>query len=153
MSLTIAPGRPRRAISAAISRTTLLPEREVSGTAAKHSLVTSSMIVSTRNRRPLTSTLFGAEPRGTYNRIMLSPVLSGEKTYEEIVTHDADWYRSHGVTTRFGETVTRIDRAAKILHLKTHMYDSGGGASFTRNPSEYARSLTDFCGGRQHHRG
>jgi len=37
-------------------------------------------------------TLFGAEPRGNYNRIMLSPVLSGEKTYEEIVTHDADWY-------------------------------------------------------------
>jgi len=33
-------------------------------------------------------TLFGAEPRGNYNRIMLSPVLSGEKTYEEIVTHD-----------------------------------------------------------------
>jgi nitrite reductase (NADH) large subunit len=36
-------------------------------------------------------TLFGAEPRGNYNRIMLSPVLAGDKTYEEIVTHDADW--------------------------------------------------------------
>lgn len=36
--------------------------------------------------------LFGAEPQGNYNRIMLSPVLSGEKTYEEIVTHDAAWY-------------------------------------------------------------
>ncbi|MEL6128024.1 MAG: hypothetical protein AAFR57_16805, partial [Pseudomonadota bacterium] len=47
-------------------------------------------------------TLFGAEPRGNYNRIMLSPVLSGEKTYEEIVTHDADWYASNGVTCRFG---------------------------------------------------
>ncbi len=34
-------------------------------------------------------TLFNAEPRGNYNRLMLSPVLSGEKTYEEIVTHDA----------------------------------------------------------------
>ena len=48
-------------------------------------------------------TLFNAEPRGTYNRIMLSPVLSGEKTYEEIVTHDAAWYEAHGVTCRFGE--------------------------------------------------
>ena len=38
-------------------------------------------------------TLFGAEPRGNYNRIMLSPVLSGDKTYEEIVTHDADVLR------------------------------------------------------------
>jgi nitrite reductase (NADH) large subunit len=63
-------------------------------------------------------TLFGAEPRGNYNRIMLSPVLSGEKTYEEIVTHDAGWYRTNGVTTRFGETVTRIDRAAKVVHSK-----------------------------------
>ena len=34
-------------------------------------------------------TLFNAEPRGNYNRIMLSPVLSGEKSYGEIVTHDA----------------------------------------------------------------
>ena len=32
-------------------------------------------------------TLFNAEPRGNYNRIMLSPVLSGEKSYAEIVTH------------------------------------------------------------------
>lgn len=60
-------------------------------------------------------TLFGAEPRGNYNRIMLSPVLSGEKTYEEIVTHDADWYASHGITCRFGEKVEAIDRAAKVV--------------------------------------
>ena len=60
-------------------------------------------------------TLFGAEPRGNYNRIMLSPVLSGEKTYAEIVTHDADWYAAHGVATRFGETVTGIDRARKMV--------------------------------------
>jgi len=55
-------------------------------------------------------TLFNAEPRGNYNRIMLSPVLSGEKRYEEIVTHDADWYEANGVTCRFGERVATIDR-------------------------------------------
>ncbi|MEL7467737.1 MAG: nitrite reductase large subunit NirB [Pseudomonadota bacterium] len=60
-------------------------------------------------------TLFGAEPRGNYNRIMLSPVLSGEKTYDEIVTHDADWYAAHGVTCRFGEAVTGIDRDRKVV--------------------------------------
>lgn len=64
-------------------------------------------------------TLFGAEPRGNYNRIMLSPVLSGEKTYEEIVTHDADWYADHGVITRFGEAVTGIDRARKVVVTAT----------------------------------
>ncbi|MHA7876069.1 nitrite reductase large subunit NirB [Roseivivax sp.] len=58
-------------------------------------------------------TLINAEPRGCYNRIMLSPVLSGEKTFEEIVTHDADWYAERGVTCRFGERVTGIDRAAR----------------------------------------
>ena len=33
-------------------------------------------------------TVFGSEPHPTYNRIMLSPVLAGEKSYEDIVTHD-----------------------------------------------------------------
>ncbi|MEL7216176.1 MAG: FAD-dependent oxidoreductase, partial [Pseudomonadota bacterium] len=60
-------------------------------------------------------TLFGAEPRGNYNRIMLSPVLSGEKTYEEIVTHDAAWYAENGITTRFGEYVSEIDPEAKVI--------------------------------------
>ena len=60
-------------------------------------------------------TLFNAEPRGNYNRIMLSPVLSGEKTYDEIVTHDEDWYARHGVTCRFGEHVIGIDRDRRVV--------------------------------------
>ena len=63
-------------------------------------------------------TLFGAEPRGNYNRLMLSPVLAGEKDYEQIITHDAAWYEAHGVHTRFGETVTAIDRQRKIVISK-----------------------------------
>ncbi|MGF1553970.1 MAG: NAD(P)/FAD-dependent oxidoreductase [Paracoccaceae bacterium] len=60
-------------------------------------------------------TLFGAEPRGNYDRVMLSPVLAGEKTYDQIVTHDADWYARAGVETRFGEPVTAIDRARRVV--------------------------------------
>ncbi|MEM9726049.1 MAG: FAD-dependent oxidoreductase [Pseudomonadota bacterium] len=60
-------------------------------------------------------TLFGAEPRGNYNRIMLSPVLAGEKTFGEIVTHDAAWYARHGVSCRLGEPVIAIDRARKTV--------------------------------------
>jgi nitrite reductase (NADH) large subunit len=60
-------------------------------------------------------TLFNAEPRGNYNRLMLSPVLSGEKTYEEIVTHDDAWYEENNVTCRFGEKVINIDRARKVV--------------------------------------
>ena len=55
-------------------------------------------------------TILGAEPRVNYDRIMLSPVLSGEKAYADIITHDAAWYARHGIHTRFGETVTAIDR-------------------------------------------
>ncbi len=61
-------------------------------------------------------TLFNGEPRGNYNRLMLSPVLSGEKTYEQIVTHDADWYAAHGIDCRFGQPVVRIDRDRRIVH-------------------------------------
>lgn len=60
-------------------------------------------------------TLFNAEPRGNYNRIMLSPVLSGDKTYAEIVTHSDDWYAENNVTCRFGEAITAIDRSRKVV--------------------------------------
>lgn len=60
-------------------------------------------------------TLFNAEPRGNYNRIMLSPVLAGEKTYDEIITHDDAWYTARGITCRFGEAVAGIDRSAKTV--------------------------------------
>lgn len=63
-------------------------------------------------------TLFNGEPRGNYNRLMLSPVLSGEKTYAEIVTHDDAWYAAHGVRCRFGEHVTKIDRERKVVVSK-----------------------------------
>ena len=60
-------------------------------------------------------TLFNAEPRGNYNRIMLSPVLSGERSYEEIVTHDDDWYAARNIRTRFGEKVICVDRKRKLV--------------------------------------
>jgi nitrite reductase (NADH) large subunit len=60
-------------------------------------------------------TLFNAEPRGNYNRIMLSPVLSGDKTYAEIETHTPQWYSENGITCRFGEKVASIDRKAKTV--------------------------------------
>ncbi len=60
-------------------------------------------------------TLFNAEPRGNYNRIMLSPVLAGDQTYQDIVTHDDAWYAERNVTCRFGERVATIDRAAKTV--------------------------------------
>ena len=42
-------------------------------------------------------TIFGAEPHVNYNRIMLSPVLAGEKTFEEIIINTREWYDAHGI--------------------------------------------------------
>lgn len=62
--------------------------------------------------------IIGAEACATYDRIQLSPVLAGEKTFEQIVTHSQDWYDANGVKTHFGYWVQSIDRAMKhvVLH-------------------------------------
>lgn len=60
-------------------------------------------------------TVFNAEPRVNYNRLMLSPVLSGEKRYEDIITHDDPWYATHGVTLHKGKRVETIDRVARTV--------------------------------------
>jgi nitrite reductase (NADH) large subunit len=60
-------------------------------------------------------TIFNAEPRVNYDRIMLSPVLSGDKTFEQIIIHGDGWYIKHGITLYKGVAVTKIDRAAKTV--------------------------------------
>ncbi|KQZ15343.1 nitrite reductase [Mesorhizobium sp. Root554] len=71
-------------------------------------------------------TIFNAEPRVNYDRIMLSPVLSGEKDYEEIVIHGDGWYIKHGITLYKGHRIVAIDREAKTVtsdHGVTESYD------------------------------
>ena len=55
-------------------------------------------------------TVFGAEPHPNYNRILLSPVLAGEQTLDEIVLNPLSWYAEHGITLYLGKRVTQIDR-------------------------------------------
>src|SRR3989344_2283485 len=55
-------------------------------------------------------TVFGAEPYPNYNRILLSPVLTGEKQFGEIVLNDDAWYAEHGITLHKGKAVVEIDR-------------------------------------------
>lgn len=69
-----------------------------------------------RNRPGLYDvTIFNAEPRANYDRIMLSPVLSGEKSYEDIVIHNDEWYAANNVTLHKGAKVTGIDRDNKTV--------------------------------------
>jgi len=60
-------------------------------------------------------TIFNAEPRVNYDRIMLSPVLSGEKSFEDIVIHDDGWYAANGITLHKGQRIVAIDRGAKTV--------------------------------------
>ena len=60
-------------------------------------------------------TIFNAEPRVNYDRIMLSPVLSGEKSFEDIIIHGDGWYVDHGVMLYKGHKVVEIDRQAKMV--------------------------------------
>ncbi len=56
-------------------------------------------------------TVFGNEPYGNYNRIMLSPVLAGEKTINDIMLNTETWYEDNDITLHKGVTVERINRA------------------------------------------
>ncbi|MBX4388904.1 FAD-dependent oxidoreductase, partial [Mycobacterium tuberculosis] len=60
-------------------------------------------------------TIFGAEPRVNYNRIMLSPVLAGEKAFDDIVINGADWYAEHGIDLIVGDPVIGVDRSTKTV--------------------------------------
>jgi nitrite reductase (NADH) large subunit len=61
-------------------------------------------------------TMFGDEPYGNYNRIMLSNVLAGVEDESGIFLNDLSWYADHGITLHAGTRVERIDRQAKVVH-------------------------------------
>ena len=69
-------------------------------------------------------TIFNAEPRVNYDRIMLSPVLSGEKTYEQIVIHGDGWYVRNGVTLHKGVRIAAIDCTAKTVTSEGGLVES-----------------------------
>src|SRR5215207_2549480 len=72
-------------------------------------------------------TVFGSEPHPNYNRILLSPVLAGEQTIEEIIPNSPAWYGDHGITLHAGRTITSIDRARRMVTA-----DDGTAARYDR---------------------
>ena len=61
-------------------------------------------------------TVFGDEPYGNYNRILLSSVLSGSHDPKDIFINPLAWYEENGVRLHAGVPVTAIDRAARVVH-------------------------------------
>lgn len=62
-------------------------------------------------------TVIGAEPHPSYNRILLSAVLAGETTLDEIIFHQHPWYAERGIKLLTGAQVTAIDRAAQTMSI------------------------------------
>jgi nitrite reductase (NADH) large subunit len=72
-------------------------------------------------------TVFGDEPHPNYNRIMLSPVLAGEQTLEQIVLNSRDWYAEHGITLHTGKRIVKIDRRKRQVEA-----DDGSRTDYDR---------------------
>jgi nitrite reductase (NADH) large subunit len=72
-------------------------------------------------------TVFGAEPHPNYNRILLSPVLAGEQTIDEIILNPLSWYDENGITLHTGKKVVDIDRRRRIVRA-----DDGTEAEYDR---------------------
>lgn len=60
-------------------------------------------------------TVFGDEPYGNYNRILLSPVLAGEKTIDDIMLNTMDWYEENNIKLHAGKRVSEINRIARTV--------------------------------------
>ncbi|WP_194724426.1 nitrite reductase large subunit NirB [Noviherbaspirillum malthae] len=58
-------------------------------------------------------TVFGAEPHANYNRILLSPVLAGEQTIQDIMLNDVDWYEQNDITLHLNKKIVKIDRVKR----------------------------------------
>lgn len=63
-------------------------------------------------------TVFGAEPQPNYNRILLSPVLSGEMSFQDTVLNDWDWYEKNHITLHVGKPVSKIDRQRCVVETE-----------------------------------
>ena len=78
-------------------------------------------------------TIFGAEPHPNYNRILLSPVLAGEQTLDEIVLNSFEWYADNNIALHAGKKVTEVDRVNRVVRA----VDTNGGVV----EAEYDRLL------------
>lgn len=61
--------------------------------------------------------VIGDEPRLAYNRVLLSSVLAGETTSQEIELRSASWWRDRGVTLTYGCAANSIDLNDRTIHL------------------------------------
>ncbi|MAY43162.1 MAG: nitrite reductase (NAD(P)H) [Oceanospirillaceae bacterium] len=60
-------------------------------------------------------TVFGEEPGGSYNRVLLSNLLSGELSMDKVITLSTQWYAEQGIKLHSQDPVETIDRSQKLI--------------------------------------
>ncbi|CAH0155358.1 Nitrite reductase [NAD(P)H] [Peribacillus sp. Bi96] len=60
-------------------------------------------------------TIFGSESHVNYNRILLSSVLQGNTSFEDITLNERNWYTKHNIQLYTGETVVKIDKETRKI--------------------------------------
>ena len=60
-------------------------------------------------------TIFGDETHLNYNRILLSSVLAGEKSADEIVLNSLEWYEKNDIELRLGVRIVEVDPVQKTV--------------------------------------
>jgi nitrite reductase (NADH) large subunit len=100
-------------------------------------------------RERFTITIFGAEPHGNYNRVLLSGVLAGSEDARDIVLNPVAWYAENGIALHRGVRVNSIDRIARTVTAAdgaTHPYDKLVIATGSRPFLPPIRGLHDHDG-------
>jgi NAD(P)H-dependent nitrite reductase small subunit len=64
-------------------------------------------------------TVFGAEPRSGYNRVLLSSLLAGDRQQRDIVTHPPEWFVQQGLITHRGDPIVHIDRQRRLVRSRS----------------------------------
>ena len=88
-------------------------------------------------------TVFGAEPHPNYNRILLSPVLAGEQTLDEIVLNSWDWYKDNHITLHAGKKVVEVDRVKAAADAKAA--EQGKTIAALADQARSAKDSADNC--------
>lgn len=104
------------------------------------------------NRQMFEIVIFGSEPHPNYNRILLSSVLQGEASLDDITLNSKDWYDKHRITLYTGETVVQIDTDQQRVitdRKRTLSYDklivaTGSPLIFSPSPGRTKKASTDF---------
>lgn len=89
-------------------------------------------------------TVFGDEPHPNYNRILLSPVLAGEQTINEIILNTREWYEENNITLHVNKRINKIDRLKRVVYAE----DGTSAQPFgVRQPMPLSASgmLRNFC--------